>query len=477
VSLQSIHGKFIYADQAGQVFALTENIGNYEKFFVTTLDDGTYALRSFQGKYIYADPVGGVYAKGDAVQAWEKFDATWNVDGSVSLLSIAHQKYVYADFQGRIKAVSSEIGEWERFTVTSCEARLPTCVFLKGIHGKYVMATPNGDLAAASNTSREWETFKVVIAGESVAFKSVHGTYVYADPDGGMFAKGKAINAWEQFQVTKNPDETISLRSAHGKYVYADPKGQLRAVATEIGNWEKFSIRSCEQHMLEGNLCRSNALRVDYSPEQCNASDDITTMACRSTDTFKCGLRLSSNNKFGAGRFQTHMKAATGPGTASNFYLYTYGRDNGKAEPWNEIDFEVLGQHVGPLHSRIWTNFFVGHGTQFPEFISVPFDASADFHTYTIEVSCCSITWIVDGNTYRHVDLNTHQHRDMIDTIRSADFQVLLSFWGQNRTSGDWSEIGYLDDNRNEFPLEASFQGLELPSTNSCKDVAAKCPL
>jgi beta-glucanase (GH16 family) len=278
----------------------------------------------------------------------------------------------------------------------------------------------------------------------------------------------------EQFETTTTPDGAIAFRSSHGKYVFADMQGRLRAVADGVGEWEKFSVISCELPQSVPN-CTTEAFAVDYSPERCSWSKAVTTMACTSSAAGECGLRISSNQSFGAGRFSTRMKAAPGPGTATNFYLYTYGRQNSKSDPWNEIDFEVLGKHVGQSGSRLWTNFFVGKGTQFPQWIDVPFNASADFHAYTIEVTCCSISWIVDAVTYRRAEFNMWQHADMTQSIRSSNFQVLLSFWGQNKTSGEWSDIGYLDDNMNAFPIYASYQGLNLPAANTCSEATSSC--
>jgi hypothetical protein len=330
------------------------------------------------------------------------------------------------------------------------------------------MASPNGHLAATSNRSSNWETFKVTKVAEGVAFQSIHSRYVYANAAGDVYAKGEEIQAWEKFQVTTNSDGTISLQSAHGKYVYADLEGQLRAAGEQIGAWEKFSVSSCSS-------CPSMDFAIDYSPDQCSWQNGVSTMACSSKDGYQCGLRVSSHHSYGAGRFSTRIKAAPGPGIASNFYLYTYGRQNAKDKAWNEIDFEILGEHVGTQSSKIWTNAFFGHGIQFPQFIHVPFDASADFHTYTIDITCCSIVWIVDGITYRRYDLNMNEHPGMIGAIQYADLQVLLSLWGQDRASGNWPEIGYLDDNMKTFPLQASFQVTHLPLTNTCKLAPESC--
>jgi len=468
VSFQSVHGKFVYADPSGHLHALTEQIGNWEKFHAVSLGDGLVAFRSFHGKYIYADRHGGLFAAGDAIGEWERFNFTVNSDRTLSLFSTAHERFVYADPNGQVTSLGTKIGAWERFRITSCEVQLPSCVLLKSSQGKYVTTSTDGRLMATSEEVVDAEAFNVTSIAESIALGSINGKYVYADPAGGVFARGEEVQAWEIFRVVTNSGGTFSLQGAHGKYIYADGHGQLRAAGEKIDALEKFSVSSCSS-------CPSRDYAIDYSPQRCNWQNGVSTMTCSSTNALECGLRLSSMQSFGAGRYSTRMKAAPGPGTASNFYLYTYGRQNRKNEPWTEIDFEILGEHVGLQTSRIWTNMFVGLGQQFPQFIEVPFDASADFHIYTIDISCCSITWIVDDVEYRRIDLDIDQHPDMIGAIRYANLQVLLSLWGQNRTTGSWQEQGYLDDNTNAFPLKASFQVTQVPMVNTCKSEPGNC--
>jgi hypothetical protein len=472
VALQSAHGKFVYADQGGQLHALTENIGEWEKFHVVSLGDTVVALRSIHGKYVFADPQGGIRAQGDEILEWERFNYTANSDRTVSFFSIAQNKFVYADPQGQLHALGTKIGEWEKFRITSCEVNLPSCVFLKSAHGKDVTIDAEGRLIAGSvkGSEKAFNTkFIVTKLADRIALSTVTGKFVTADPAGGVSANAEAIQAWEKYRVVTNADGTISLQSVHGKYLYADMQGQVLAAGEQIGAWEKFTVSSCSS-------CESRDYAIDYSQDQCSWQNGVSTMSCPFRNGTECGLRLSSLQSFGGGVFSARIKGASGPGLASNFYLYTYGRDNSKHAPWNEIDFEIIGNKVGAERTMIWTNFFVGFGRQFPQFIEVPFDASADFHTYTLDITCCSITWIVDDVVYRHVDLNMNHHADMIGAIRYSDLQVLLSLWGQTRSSGNWAEMGYLDDNMNAFPRTASFQMTQTPAVNTCKVEAGRCP-
>jgi len=244
VSLQSSHGKYVYADFDGEVRAASDNIGEWEKLSVVQLG-AAIALRSIHGKYLYTDWWGGVYAKSDAIQEWERYVVTDNFDGTISLRSF-HGKYVYADTEGYVRAGADQVGEWERFRVTSCEVKLPSCIYLKSFHNKYMMADPSGKVLAMSLVKDDLERFEVISGDDrTVSFKSSHGKYLYADPSGGVYAKGEAINDWEKFQMTSNADGSVSFMSRHGKYMYADSLGQVKALADKIGAWERFSVEDC----------------------------------------------------------------------------------------------------------------------------------------------------------------------------------------------------------------------------------------
>merc|ERR1712048_103368 len=160
------------------------------------------------------------------------------------------------------------------------------------------------------------------------------------------------------------------------------------------------------------------------------------------------------------GRYSVDMKAAPGSGTATNFYLFTHGRQNDRSQPWNEIDFELLGGQAGSNSCQIWTNFFIDHGRQSGKAITVPFDTQADYHTYTLDVSKSAIKWIVDGQMIRMVDIGGFH--DMVSTIVSGQFQVILSLWGRDRTGGSWAAMGFLEDNTHEFPLIGFFKHVQL---------------
>lgn len=102
------------------------------------------------------------------------------------------------------------------------------------------------------------------------------------------------------------------------------------------------------------------------------------------------GAAYKSRNLYAYGRFDAVMKAARGSGVISAFYTYTGGA---YGDPHDEIDFEFLGRDPRLVH----LNYFVGGTAKLKRTVDVGFDASEDFHLYTIEWRPGEIIWRIDG--------------------------------------------------------------------------------
>eukprot|EP00913_Durusdinium_trenchii_P034963 g32705.t1 len=179
------------------------------------------------------------------------------------------------------------------------------------------------------------------------------------------------------------------------------------------------------------------------------------------------GTRLSSSNFVGRGYHSIRIKAAAGPGVVSTFYLSNNGGlyDKTKTHPWVELDFEIMGNMAGG-HSRIWTNMFTDIAVEHNDWITVPFDVSADVHEYGFELSDNSIAFKVDGVAYRTVDIRNHQEhrrlpRDVKNAIWTSSLQKFISVWGKSASDpGEGimefrNAMGLL--NGNHFPAVADY--------------------
>ncbi|HVO29208.1 MAG TPA: family 16 glycosylhydrolase [bacterium] len=95
------------------------------------------------------------------------------------------------------------------------------------------------------------------------------------------------------------------------------------------------------------------------------------------------------------GRFETVMKPAKTSGVITAFFLYRF-------DPWQEIDAEFLGRDTTKMLINVYYNpgeegdlYNYGFlGT--PVLVDLGFDASLDYHRYTIEWEADEIRWLVD---------------------------------------------------------------------------------
>lgn len=105
---------------------------------------------------------------------------------------------------------------------------------------------------------------------------------------------------------------------------------------------------------------------------------------------------LTSNVQYLYGRFEANIKASNASGVLTGFFLH---RDS----PRQEIDIEIAGNRP----DRMLVNVFYnpgGEGAKFDygyrgaaTYIDLGFDASEDYHKYTIEWDPNNIRWFVDN--------------------------------------------------------------------------------
>lgn len=106
---------------------------------------------------------------------------------------------------------------------------------------------------------------------------------------------------------------------------------------------------------------------------------------------------FASVEVFEHGRFEAEIKAASGPGLVTGFFLH-------RSQPRQEIDIELLGGDPTGMLVNVYFNpgddgatmAYGYRGT--PYRIDLGFDATLEVHRYTIEWRPGYIAWSVDGN-------------------------------------------------------------------------------
>eukprot|EP00441_Pelagodinium_beii_P047572 CAMPEP_0197622608 /NCGR_PEP_ID=MMETSP1338-20131121/2841_1 /TAXON_ID=43686 ORGANISM="Pelagodinium beii, Strain RCC1491" /NCGR_SAMPLE_ID=MMETSP1338 /ASSEMBLY_ACC=CAM_ASM_000754 /LENGTH=255 /DNA_ID=CAMNT_0043192351 /DNA_START=60 /DNA_END=827 /DNA_ORIENTATION=+ len=214
-----------------------------------------------------------------------------------------------------------------------------------------------------------------------------------------------------------------------------------------------------------GDACSDANWEVAYSPEHCHVEGDSVIVSCNAASGDQCGTRMSSTFHVGRGSHAMGIKAAPGAGVATTYYLSNNGGlyDKTKTHPWVELDFEIMGHMAGP-QSKIWTNMFTDTAVEHNQWITVPFDVTAGYHTYSFDITDSSISWVVDGVTYRKEDIS--KHPDVKAAVSDSSFQEFASVWGKSSSEpGEGipefqAGLSLLDHNSNSFPIFAGYKRL-----------------
>lgn len=122
----------------------------------------------------------------------------------------------------------------------------------------------------------------------------------------------------------------------------------------------------------------------------------IVSKVATGTRQYRSGA-FASKRLFGYGRFEAEIKAASGSGLITGFFLH---RD----APRQEIDVELAGDDPRSMLVNVYFNpgddgaaiNFGYRGS--PCRIDLGFDATSDFHVYTVDWRPDRITWSVDGH-------------------------------------------------------------------------------
>lgn len=121
----------------------------------------------------------------------------------------------------------------------------------------------------------------------------------------------------------------------------------------------------------------------------------VARTAFRGTRRYRSGA-FASRQSFGHGRFSAEIKAASGPGLVTGFFLH-------RPSPRQEIDVEIAGDDPRCMLTNVYFNAGddgtdLGFGYRgAPCRIELSFDATTDFHLFSIDWRPDRIAWLVDN--------------------------------------------------------------------------------
>jgi beta-glucanase (GH16 family) len=125
-----------------------------------------------------------------------------------------------------------------------------------------------------------------------------------------------------------------------------------------------------------------------------------------------------THERYVYGYFEARMRVPRGEGVVVGFFTFTRPEGN---TTWNEIDMELLGRDPRWLELAL----HVG-GESRNKIVVLPFDASADFHTYAFEWRPDVIRWYVDN-------ILVHEERGARVEQMTRPQNFYLNLWNSSR--------------------------------------------
>jgi beta-glucanase (GH16 family) len=180
-------------------------------------------------------------------------------------------------------------------------------------------------------------------------------------------------------------------------------------------------------HSWDGNLAQFSAANAATNGGILTLS--LTSAPGDAAKPFR-GVEMRSVDTLTYGRVEGSIRFASGSGVISALVtIYTPW----PPDDWNELDVEFLGKSANQIQFNHMINIppadpNTGH-LQFPKVVTLPFNATAGFHTYAIEWIPGRARFLVDGAILHET---TQEMSRMV-----LPQNLLLTIWASN--SVDWA--------------------------------------
>lgn len=210
-------------------------------------------------------------------------------------------------------------------------------------------------------------------------------------------------NLTEQESLSdKNLSIDVSPRSVQTWSLW-EPLNYFNSSVWEKANWTNNGFFDC-----------------GFIPQNISFNNGQMALKLDNTESFGkkySGAEYRTKNTFSYGFFETNMIAVKAPGTVTSFFLYS---DN----PWDEIDVEILGKDT----TKVQFNYFVDGVGNHEAIIDLGFDASEQYHKYTIEYGNGYINWYVDG-VWKYGANNTGFNAPYGEKFPSHPMNIMVNLW------------------------------------------------
>lgn len=161
------------------------------------------------------------------------------------------------------------------------------------------------------------------------------------------------------------------------------------------------------------------------------------------------GGEYYSTQEYSYGKYVVKMKPNSPPGVVSSFFLI-----HNDASDWREIDIEFPGKTNQVQYNVRWMEEGKTSIQDDEHLVDLGFDASEDFHEYTIEWTPEFISFLVDGKlSYQYTDPK------IVNEI-AEPMSVRMNYWISN--SPEWAG----SFNKSVLPLETYYDSVSYYELN-----------
>lgn len=172
---------------------------------------------------------------------------------------------------------------------------------------------------------------------------------------------------------------------------------------------------------------------------------------------------IRTHGYYDYGCFEAEIKAINAPGVITSFFLFAgpYDTPPGGNGRHNEIDIEFLGHNTNLLQVNYWTN---DDNYQYSNerIIFLDFDASEDFHHYSIKWTADAIRWYVDRELVYMVHQNT---TSPIPSATDSHLRIMANVWATDPAIANWA--GHFDEaSQNNY--HANYRNIRFTAGNDC---------
>jgi beta-glucanase (GH16 family) len=206
-------------------------------------------------------------------------------------------------------------------------------------------------------------------------------------------------------------------------------------------------------HTFGGNLAQFDPSHIQIKNNRATIYLDQRANPAPGERAYEAGEMIYSDATFSQGRLEARLKPNCVSGTVSGFFLY-------RADPWQELDVEFLGNQPTKVQTTINVNKGAeGDRNNEAKFLKVVsdlgFNACEDFHRYVIEWNAQAVRFYVDDRLIDERKAGEYELPNLPMSLRINLWPTNMDYWAGGLNPSqlpaifemDWLDISSAKEN------------------------------